>query len=71
MLNVRITDQVIVSAAKPAFFMKGTTLREVDKETGQLKIGHVTGKFQPGSVYQGGNMALFEKLANVTVRTSI
>jgi 5'-nucleotidase len=59
-------DQVIVSAAKPAFFMKGTTLREVDKETGQLKIGHVTGKFQPGSVYQGGNMALFEKLANVT-----
>jgi 5'-nucleotidase len=58
-------DHVIVGASKPAFFMEGTTLREVDVTTGNLKIGHVSKTFKKGCVYQGGNLDIFEKLAGV------
>lgn len=53
-------DVVIVNARKPQFFAEGTTLREVNLETGHLKIG-MTEKFEPGCVYEGGSIRLFEK----------
>jgi 5'-nucleotidase len=58
---------VIVGASKPAFFMEGTTLREVDVTTGTLKISHVAQRFVKGRVYQGGNLDIFEKLAGIQV----
>jgi 5'-nucleotidase len=57
-------DIVIVSANKPKFFEEGTTLREVDIATGQLKLGSVR-SFQPTSVYAGGGIVTFQKLAGI------
>ncbi len=57
-------DIVIVSANKPKFFEEGTTLREVELSTGQLKLGSVRA-FQAGSVYAGGGIITFHKLAGI------
>eukprot|EP00761_Pharyngomonas_kirbyi_P013571 gb/GECH01013600.1/.p1 GENE.gb/GECH01013600.1/~~gb/GECH01013600.1/.p1 ORF type:complete len:514 (+),score=137.57 gb/GECH01013600.1/:1-1542(+) len=54
-------DIVIVSAKKPRFFEQGTALREVELETGQLKLGKIR-SFKPGKVYSGGNLETFRKL---------
>jgi len=50
--------------ANPSFFGQGTTLREVDTQTGHQKIG-VTDRFVKGSVYQGGSIQLFEKFTGI------
>jgi 5'-nucleotidase len=57
-------DIIIVSAKKPEFFISGTTLREVDINTGNLKI-ETADKFLEGCVYQGGSIALFDKYTGV------
>jgi 5'-nucleotidase len=57
-------DYIIVDAAKPYFFAQGNTLREVDVQTGRLKISRVEGG--GAKVYSGGSIAKFEKLANIT-----
>lgn len=56
-----IFDIVICAACKPLFFSSGTTLREVNLETGNLKIG-TENAFQKGRVYQGGNIKLLESV---------
>eukprot|EP01114_Cavostelium_apophysatum_P016809 TRINITY_DN4853_c0_g1_i1.p1 TRINITY_DN4853_c0_g1~~TRINITY_DN4853_c0_g1_i1.p1 ORF type:complete len:511 (+),score=117.41 TRINITY_DN4853_c0_g1_i1:87-1619(+) len=52
-------DIVIVAACKPLFFSTGTTLREVNTETGNLKID-ADSTLRKGHVYQGGNIKLLE-----------
>ncbi|XP_071506591.1 cytosolic purine 5'-nucleotidase-like [Diadema antillarum] len=48
-------DVCIVDARKPSFFGNGTILRQVDLDTGSLKIGSHVGPFQKGQVYSGGS----------------
>ncbi|KAN0053363.1 hypothetical protein ACTA71_009813 [Dictyostelium dimigraforme] len=55
-------DVIIVGADKPRFFSEGTTIREVDTETGNLRITNVKDRFEPGKVYHGGSLSLFQKL---------
>ena len=47
-------DYVIVDAKKPLFFEEGSMLREVDKQTGSLRLGVFTGSLGQGKVYSGG-----------------
>ena len=44
----------VVDGRKPAFFGEGTVLRQVDVNTGKLKIGRHTGELREDSVYSGG-----------------
>ena len=46
-------DAVIVDARKPMWFGDGTVFREVNTDTGALKIGMHTGSIQKGNVYSG------------------
>ncbi|EGG18562.1 5'-nucleotidase [Cavenderia fasciculata] len=55
-------DVIIVGADKPRFFSEGTTIREVDINTGNLMITHVKDRFEAGKVYHGGSLSLFQKL---------
>jgi len=57
-------DMIIVSAKKPTFFGQGTPLRQVDENTGQLRIGSYTGKHSPDRVYSGGNSEDLHELLN-------
>ncbi|KAJ8026381.1 Cytosolic purine 5'-nucleotidase [Holothuria leucospilota] len=57
-------DVCIVDSKKPLFFGEGTVLRQVDLETGSLKIGRHVGPFQAGQVYSGGSCDVFCKLIN-------
>merc|ERR1711976_1047840 len=47
-------DVSIVDSRKPLFFEDGTLLRQVDSETGNLKLGKHQGPLQHGDVYSGG-----------------
>ncbi|XP_018007045.1 cytosolic purine 5'-nucleotidase isoform X2 [Hyalella azteca] len=53
---------IVVDANKPNFFSDGTIMRQVDTETGALRLGTHTGKFQPGQVYSGGSCDVFTNL---------
>ncbi|XP_057306324.1 cytosolic purine 5'-nucleotidase-like isoform X2 [Hydractinia symbiolongicarpus] len=55
-------DLIAVDARKPLFFGEGTALRQVDEETGQLRIGRYTGKHERGLIYSGGNSEVFSDL---------
>lgn len=48
-------DLVVVDTKKPLFFAEGTVLRQVDTDTGKLRIGTYTGDLQNGTVYSGGS----------------
>ncbi|XP_015192045.1 5'-nucleotidase, cytosolic II, like 1 isoform X2 [Lepisosteus oculatus] len=48
-------DLVVVDTRKPLFFAEGTVLRQVDTDTGKLRIGTYTGGLQHGTVYSGGS----------------
>ncbi|XP_041368347.1 cytosolic purine 5'-nucleotidase-like isoform X2 [Gigantopelta aegis] len=48
-------DHIVVDAQKPLFFGDGTTLRQVDRETGSLKLGDHQGELLQGHVYSGGS----------------
>lgn len=52
-------DYIVVDAKKPLFFTEGTILRQVDKETGQPKIGTHTGPIKEGHIYSGGSVDVF------------
>jgi len=52
-------DIIIVSANKPRFFEEGTTLREVDLVTGNLKTSHAV--LEKGKVFAGGSISVFDK----------
>lgn len=49
-------DVIIVDSRKPLWFAEGTVFREVNTETGALKIGIPTGPLKKGAVYSGGQL---------------
>ncbi|XP_038070687.1 cytosolic purine 5'-nucleotidase-like isoform X2 [Patiria miniata] len=55
-------DVCIVDARKPLFFGNGTILRQVDLDTGALRIGSHVGPFHKGQVYSGGSCDVFSDL---------
>uniref|UniRef100_A0A3Q2Q219 5'-nucleotidase, cytosolic II, like 1 n=1 Tax=Fundulus heteroclitus TaxID=8078 RepID=A0A3Q2Q219_FUNHE len=58
-------DLVVVDTKKPLFFADGTVLRQVDTNTGKLRIGTYTGDLQLGTVYSGGSSDLISDLLDV------
>ncbi|XP_070706697.1 5'-nucleotidase, cytosolic II, like 1 isoform X2 [Pempheris klunzingeri] len=58
-------DLVVVDTKKPLFFAEGTVLRQVDTDTGKLRIGTYTGDLQHGTVYSGGSSDIVCDLLNV------
>ncbi|XP_026318907.1 cytosolic purine 5'-nucleotidase isoform X2 [Hyposmocoma kahamanoa] len=55
-------DWIVVDAKKPLFFGEGTTLRQVDTQTGALKMGIHVGPLQHDVVYSGGSCDVFTEL---------
>ncbi|KAI1722653.1 5' nucleotidase family domain-containing protein [Ditylenchus destructor] len=55
-------DIAVVDARKPLWFAEGTVFREVNTETGALKIGIHTGPLRKGAVYSGGSCDAFRRL---------
>ncbi|NXW82621.1 5NTC nucleotidase, partial [Alopecoenas beccarii] len=47
-------DLIVVDTRKPLFFAEGTVLRQVNTDTGKLRIGTYTGPLQHCAVYSGG-----------------
>ncbi|CAB1332863.1 unnamed protein product [Coregonus sp. 'balchen'] len=58
-------DLVVVDTRKPQFFAEGTVLRQVDTNTGKLRIGTYTGDLQHGTVYSGGSSDIVCDLLDV------
>ncbi|KAL3041601.1 hypothetical protein OYC64_019728 [Pagothenia borchgrevinki] len=58
-------DLIVVDTKKPLYFGEGTVLRQVDTNTGQLRIGTYTGDLQHGTVYSGGSSDLINDLLEV------
>ncbi|XP_062869931.1 5'-nucleotidase, cytosolic II, like 1 [Trichomycterus rosablanca] len=58
-------DLVVVDTRKPLFFAEGTVLRQVDTNTGKLRIGTYTGDLQHGTVYSGGSSDIICDLLDV------
>ncbi|TSM12504.1 Cytosolic purine 5'-nucleotidase [Bagarius yarrelli] len=58
-------DLVVVDTRKPLFFAGGTVLRQVDTNTGKLKIGTYTGHLQYDTVYSGGSSDIICDLLDV------
>ncbi|KHN83148.1 Cytosolic purine 5'-nucleotidase [Toxocara canis] len=52
----------VVNAHKPKWFAEGTVFREVNTESGVLKIGIHTGPLKQGEVYSGGSCDAFRRL---------
>lgn len=55
-------DYIVVDAKKPLFFEEGTSLKEVDINTGIKKFGSHSGPLKQNQVYSGGNCDVFSKL---------
>ncbi len=47
-------DYVVVDSRKPLWFAEGTVFRQVNIETGALKIGTHSGPLRQDQVYAGG-----------------
>ncbi|XP_045922716.1 5'-nucleotidase, cytosolic II, like 1 isoform X2 [Micropterus dolomieu] len=58
-------DLVVVDTRKPLFFAGGTVLRQVDTDTGKLRIGTYTGDLHHGTVYSGGSSDIVSDLLDV------
>uniref|UniRef100_A0A8C5GY17 Cytosolic purine 5'-nucleotidase-like n=1 Tax=Gouania willdenowi TaxID=441366 RepID=A0A8C5GY17_GOUWI len=58
-------DLVVVDTRKPLFFAEGTVLRQVDTDTGKLRIGTYTGELHHGTVYSGGSSDIICDLLGV------
>lgn len=58
-------DLIVVDTKKPLFFGEGTVLRQVDTDTGKLRIGTYTGDLQHGTVYSGGSSDIICDLLKV------
>uniref|UniRef100_A0A3B3ZVE3 Uncharacterized protein n=1 Tax=Periophthalmus magnuspinnatus TaxID=409849 RepID=A0A3B3ZVE3_9GOBI len=58
-------DLIVVDTRKPQFFGDGTVLRQVDTDTGKLRIGTYTGDLHHGTVYSGGSSDIICDLLNV------
>ncbi|EME26349.1 5' nucleotidase family protein [Galdieria sulphuraria] len=61
-------DLVIVGARKPSFFGEGTAMREVDLNSGRLKLSVIDieqlKKNTLGKVFHGGNVEIFRQLTD-------
>ncbi|KAI6241714.1 5' nucleotidase family [Aphelenchoides fujianensis] len=55
-------DIIVVDARKPLWFAEGTVFREVNTDTGALKIGMHTGPLRKGVVYSGGSCDAFRRM---------
>lgn len=55
-------DYILVDARKPLFFEEGTSLKEIDIESGDTKFGSHSGPLRENKVYSGGNCDVFSKL---------
>ncbi|XP_012936459.1 cytosolic purine 5'-nucleotidase isoform X2 [Aplysia californica] len=55
-------DFIVVDSKKPLFFSQGTVIREVNKDTGDLRLGTFTGKVRPGVVYSGGSSDMISEM---------
>ncbi|KAJ8287304.1 hypothetical protein GJAV_G00050030 [Gymnothorax javanicus] len=58
-------DLIVVDTRKPLFFAGGTVLRQVDTNTGKLRIGTYTGGLTHGTVYSGGSSDIVSDLLGV------
>ncbi|XP_059214087.1 5'-nucleotidase, cytosolic II, like 1 isoform X2 [Centropristis striata] len=58
-------DLIVVDTRKPLFFAEGTVLRQVDTDTGKLRIGTYTGDLAHGTVYSGGSSDIICDLLDV------
>ncbi|XP_059823172.1 cytosolic purine 5'-nucleotidase-like isoform X2 [Hypanus sabinus] len=58
-------DLIVVDTRKPLFFGEGTVIRQVDNESGKLRIGTYTGPLQQGVVYSGGSSDMICDLLGV------
>ena len=54
-------DVVIVAAQKPNWFREGRPLMERERDT----LKDVSGKIERGRIYEGGNLAEFERLLGI------
>ena len=57
-------DVVVVSGAKPSFFGHDAPFLEIDRESGRAGDAPVAKPFELKRIYQGGNLAQFESLAD-------
>jgi len=55
-------DIIMVGARKPEWFQDGTTLREVNLDTGLLLMSKEQTQYIYGKVYNGGSLEKFEKM---------
>ncbi|XP_052558272.1 cytosolic purine 5'-nucleotidase-like isoform X5 [Tympanuchus pallidicinctus] len=58
-------DLIVVDTRKPLFFAEGTVLRQVNTDTGKLRVGTYTGPLQHCAVYSGGSSDLVCDLLGV------
>ncbi|XP_032085345.1 cytosolic purine 5'-nucleotidase-like [Thamnophis elegans] len=58
-------DLIVVDTRKPLFFAEGTVLRQVNTDTGKLRIGTYTGAHQHCTVYSGGSSDMICDLLGV------
>ncbi|KAM4676584.1 cytosolic purine 5'-nucleotidase-like [Discoglossus pictus] len=58
-------DLIVVDTRKPLFFAEGTVLRQVNTDTGKLRIGTYTGPHQHCAVYSGGSSDIVCELLGV------
>ncbi|XP_068777031.1 cytosolic purine 5'-nucleotidase-like isoform X1 [Struthio camelus] len=58
-------DLIVVDTRKPLFFAEGTVLRQVNTDTGKLRMGTYTGPLQHCAVYSGGSSDLVCDLLGV------
>ncbi|KAM8829289.1 cytosolic purine 5'-nucleotidase-like isoform 3-T5 [Spinachia spinachia] len=58
-------DLIVVDTKKPLFFAEGTVLRQVDTDTGKLRMGTYTGDLHAGTVYSGGSSDVICDLLDV------
>lgn len=61
-------DFIVVDACKPLFFAGGTLLRQLDPQTGAVKIGFEADPNHKGNIYSGGNSEVFTKLISAKGR---
>ncbi|XP_017522640.2 5'-nucleotidase domain-containing protein 4 isoform X1 [Manis javanica] len=58
-------DLIVVDTQKPRFFAEGTVLRQVNTDSGNLRVGTYTGTHQHCAVYSGGSSDLVCELLGV------
>uniref|UniRef100_A0A8C6RQ78 5'-nucleotidase domain containing 4 n=1 Tax=Nannospalax galili TaxID=1026970 RepID=A0A8C6RQ78_NANGA len=58
-------DLIVVDTQKPRFFAEGTVLRQVNMDSGKLRVGTYTGPHQHCAVYSGGSSDMVCELLGV------